>query len=118
VSRTRLDLIPVALAARTVYERAYGTSPPDPHLPERLNGLAYLLASSGGLYAMDPHGASARLMSRAELAAGHFRNGATEFHFLDERAPILHLGVAADRLQEVVAALLRQRNPAGTSAAA
>ena len=37
----KLELVPVALAARMLYQRAYGMPPPEPHLADRLNGLAY-----------------------------------------------------------------------------
>jgi hypothetical protein len=101
-----LDLIPVALAARMVYQRAYGVSPPDAHLMERLNGLAYRLASLGGVYALDARRGSCRRLRSRELACGHFRNGGSELHFLNERAPILQLGVTKQCIEKVVDALL------------
>jgi hypothetical protein len=107
VGRTRLDLIPVALAARSLYERAYGTSPPDAHLLERLNGLAYRLASFGPVYAMDDRRSTSRVITDAELAAGHFTNGATELRFVDGRAPILRLAVPEHSIAKAVEALLR-----------
>lgn len=101
-------LAPVALAVRIVYERAYGAEPPQAHLAERLNGLAYCLASLGPLYALESPEAAPRALSAAELAWGHFRNGGGELHFLDERAPILHIGVTRDCIERTIAALVNQ----------
>jgi hypothetical protein len=106
------NIIPVALAARLLYERAYGASPPDAHLAERLNGLAYRLARSGRVYALEAGRSAPRRLSRDEIARGHFRHGGRELHFLDGRAPILRLGVSEDAIESALNAL---RNPAGTS---
>jgi hypothetical protein len=99
------DLIPVPLAARMVYQRAYGASPPEAHLEERLNGLAYRLASAGGVYAMEGPKSGPRRLSPGEIASGHFRNGGQELHFLDERAPIRHLGVTQECIEQAVRAI-------------
>lgn len=101
-------LVPMPLAARMVYERAYGSEPPERHLAERLNGLAYCLASLGPLYALESPEAAPRALSSSELAWGHFRNGGGELHFLDERAPILHVGVTRDCIERAIAALVNQ----------
>jgi hypothetical protein len=96
------DLVPVPLAARIVYQRAYGATPPEVHLDDRLNGLAYCLASAGGVYAIEQGKAAPRRLSPDEVVSGHFRNGGRELHFLDERAPIRHIGVTRDCIDKAV----------------
>jgi hypothetical protein len=105
-NQARHELIPVALAARVVYQQAYGALLPDAHLLDRLNGLAYWLARFGRLYALDERRSAPRRLSREELARAHFRHGGRELHFLDERAPILHLAVTKDCIDKTVRGLL------------
>jgi len=102
---TKHDLIPVPLAARIVYQRAYGAAPPEAHLEDRLNGLAYRLASAGGVYAIEAGKAGPRRLSPNEIASGHFRNGGKELHFLDERAPVLHIGVTQECIEQAIRAI-------------
>jgi hypothetical protein len=104
---SKLDLVPLALGARTVYQRAYGIAPPERHLGERLNSLAYSLARLGILYAIEGARRTARRLTREELARGYFRHGATELHFLDERAPIVELAVTPESIESAVDALRR-----------
>jgi hypothetical protein len=56
------DLIPLSVATRLVYLRAYGGPPPSAHLLSRLNGLAYSIAKFAPIYAMgaahEPPGSS------------------------------------------------------------
>ena len=99
---SKLDLVPVALAARMVYQRAYGMPPPEPHLADRLNGLAYSLARLGDLYAIEEGRSAPRRLWREELACGYFRHGGRELHFLDERAPILDVAVNRDSIDSAV----------------
>lgn len=108
-SASKRTLIPLAEAARTVYERLHGERPPAAYLEERLSGLAYWLARAGGLYAM-AEGRRPRRLSREEIGGAHFRNGAQELHFLDERAPVKSLGVlpaCIDRAVELLAGLTK-----------
>ena len=102
IRAAKLDLVPVALAARMVYQRAYGMPPPEPHLADRLNGLAYGLARRGGLYAIEEGKSAPRRLWREELAGAYFRHGGKELHFLDERAPILHIAVGRDSIDSAV----------------
>jgi len=99
---SKLDLVPVALAARMLYQRAYGMPPPQLHLAERLNSLAYTLASRGSLYAIEEGKSAPRRLRRDELACGYFRHGGEELHFLDERVPILQLAVNRDSIESAV----------------
>ena len=99
---SKLDLVPVALAATMVYQRAYGMPPPEPHLADRLNGLAYGLARLGSLYAIEQGRSAPRRLWREELAGAYFRHGGRELHFLDERAPILHIAVNRDSIDSAV----------------
>jgi hypothetical protein len=100
------ELIPVALAARMLYEQAYGAAPPDAHLMERLNGLAYWLARYGAVYATDARRAAPRRLSPDQIARGHFRHGGSELHFLDGRAPIVQLAVTRECIDNTVQGLL------------
>lgn len=102
---TKHDLVPVPLAARIVYQRAYGAALPEAHLTDRLNGLAYSLASAGGVYAIEEHKPAPRRLFRDEIVSGHFRNGGKELHFLDERAPILHIGVTQECIENAIRAI-------------
>ena len=102
---TKHDLVPVPLAARIVYQRAYGVPPPEAHLDERLNGLAYRLANAGGVYALEGSKAGPRRLSPNEIASGHFRYGGKELHFLDERAPVLHIGVTKECIEKAIRAI-------------
>jgi len=72
---TKHEFIPVALAARAVYEQAFGAALPDAHLLDRLNGLAYCLARFGRVYAIDERRPTPRRLSSEEIACGHFRHG-------------------------------------------
>jgi hypothetical protein len=108
VGISKHDLIPVPLAARIVYQRAYGAGPPEAHLSDRLNGLAYCLASVGGVYAIEEDKTKPRPLSSDEIACGHFRNGGKELHFLDQRAPVLHLGVTRECIEKAVRAIALQ----------
>ena len=103
------DLVAIPVAARIVFQRAYGRSPPKTHLADRLNGLAYCLASLGRLYAIERRKAAPRPLSREELQCGYFRNGGRELHFLDERAPVLHIGVTEASIEGAVSALRRNQ---------
>jgi hypothetical protein len=106
------DLVPVPLAARMVYERAYGASPPAAHLTDRLNGLAYWLARLGTMYAMDEGNCAPRRLSPRDLSSGHFRHGGGELHFLDDRSPITDIAVTQDCIEKAVNALLLENQAA------
>jgi hypothetical protein len=106
---SKQDLIAVPLAARMLYQRAYGALPPEPHLAERLNGLAYRLARIGAVYAIEPGKDAPRRLSRREIACGHFRHGGKELHFLDERAPIVDIGVTRQCLEKALTAFFTPR---------
>jgi hypothetical protein len=105
----QLDLVPVPLAARMVHLRAYGMPPPEPHIAEHLDSLAYGLAREGMLYAMAGGEAAPRPLAREELACGYFRHGGKELHFLDERAPILEVAVTRESIERAAEALRRSR---------
>lgn len=90
---SRHELIPIAHAARILYQRLHGVLPPELHLAERLNGLAYRLAQLGSVYALGGKRSTPRLVSPSVIAKGYFRYGAKELHFLDGRAPLATLAV-------------------------
>jgi len=93
VGLSRHELIPIAHAARILYERLHGALPPALHLAERLNGLAYRLAQLGSVYALGGKRSTPRLVSPSDIAKGYFRYGAKELHFLDGRAPLVAIAV-------------------------
>lgn len=99
-----------------LYQRVHGALPPEPHLADRLNGLAYRLACLGGLYAIGGKHSAPRRLSREEVARGYFRNGARELHFLDERAPILQIGVTQESIERAARALLTAGDTADAGA--
>ena len=103
---SRRDLVSVELAARMLYQRVHGVLPPELHLAERLNGLAYRLARLGGVYAVDGKRSAPRRLSREEVAGGYFRHGARELHFLDGRAPLAAIGVTQECIEAAARALL------------
>jgi hypothetical protein len=106
VGISRQALVPVPLAARMLYQRVHGALPPDLHLADRLNGLAYRLARRCGVYAMDGTRSSPRWLSPEEVALGYFRYGAKELHFLDERTPLRAIGVTRECIEAAARVLL------------
>jgi hypothetical protein len=103
----QLDLVPVPLAARMVHLRAYGMPPPEPHLAEHLDSLAYGLAREGILYAIVGGERAPRPLAPEELACGYFRHGGKELHFLDERVPICEVAVTRESIERAAEALRR-----------
>ena len=103
---SRQALVPVPLAARMLYECVYGAMPPELHLAERLNGLAYRLARTGGVYALEGTRSSPRRLSPEDVADGYFRHGAKELHFLDERKPLRAIGVTRECIEAAARVLL------------
>jgi hypothetical protein len=103
---SRQALVPVPLAARMLYQRVHGVMPPDLHLADRLNGLAYRLARLGGVYALDGKRSSPRRLSAGEVAGGYFRYGAKELHFLDGRTPLRAIGVTQACIEAAARVLL------------
>jgi hypothetical protein len=105
----RQDLVPLALAARIVYLQTCGTRRPA-HVMERLNAAAYWLAEVGAMYAIEGRYRLARRLIRADLAAGVFRYGATELHFLDDRPMLTNIAVTRESVKKTikVIALLRE----------
>ena len=101
---SRIDLVPLPFAARMVYLLAYGVQLPAEHLSDRLNAMAYSLSRMATLYSLE--GPSTRALSAQELAAGLFRNGAEEFHFIDSRPPVRQIGVTRDDIEKTAEALL------------
>ena len=100
------DLIPLSLATRLVYLRAYGAPPPSAHLLNRLNGLAYSIAEFAPIYAMGAPHEPLRQLSREQLATGLFRGDGIELHFLDQRPALTLLGVTEEGIAKTVDALL------------
>jgi hypothetical protein len=99
------DLVPLPFAVRMVYLLGHGFGPPAAHLLYRLDGLAYSLAAACTLYVLEGPELPPRPLRPDELASGHFRNGAQEFQFLDDRQPITHIGVTRDGIEKAITSL-------------
>jgi hypothetical protein len=97
----REDLIPLALAVRIVYLQTRGNGAAA-HVLERLNAVAYSLAGIGAIYAIDGPYRLARPLSREELAAAVFRQGATEMHFLDDRPMLKRIAVTRESVEKTI----------------
>jgi hypothetical protein len=104
----RQDLMPLTLAVRIVYLQSRD-SRPAAHVTERLNAVAYSLAEVGALYAIEGRYRLARRLSREELAAGIFRHGATELHFLDDRPMLTNIAVSRESVQKTIKVIAIQR---------
>lgn len=102
---SRHELIPIALAARILYQRVHGALLPEPHLAERLNGLAYRLARLGGVYSLGGKHSTPRRVSPSEVAKGYFRYGAKELHFLNGRAPLAAIAVTEQCIEAAARAM-------------
>ncbi|HKQ27057.1 MAG TPA: hypothetical protein VJT77_00570, partial [Burkholderiales bacterium] len=98
-------LVPLPFAVRMVYLLAHGFEPPAEHFLDRLNGLAYSLAAASTMYVLEGPELPPRPLRPDELAGGHFRNGAQEFRFLDDRPSIAHIGVTRDGIEKAIANL-------------
>ena len=91
---------------------ASGVQLPAEHLSDRLNALAYSLSTMATLYSLE--GPSMRVLSSEELAAGLFRNGAEEFHFIDSRPPVRRIGVTRHDIEKTAQGLLATEAQAAT----
>ena len=102
---TSEHLVPLPFAVRMVYLVSHGFGQPGEHFLYRLDGLAYSLASACTLYVLEGPELPPRPLRPDELASGHFRNGAQEFQFLDDRQPITHIGVTRDGIEKAIISL-------------
>jgi hypothetical protein len=105
------DLVPLELAARTIYQRVYE----EQHRKtgracgvDELNGIAYAIISLLPIftYAEDPQ--TLRQLSNDEVLKGLLRDGGRLMIFVDGRATIPNLAVSTTELERV-AVLLRTR---------
>jgi hypothetical protein len=109
-----MNLVPLPLATRHVYLCVHGYAP-NAHPQDRFNGLGQLMASLGGLYVVEGPDGAARELSREEVAAGSFRQGAASFHFRDERPAITDVRVTHDCIEKAIDALRNPRSAAFSS---
>lgn len=94
------ELVPLGLATRVISARVY---PGDSVCtPERLSGIAHVIAALAPLYTHSADGANIRRLAEEELRAGNFRKGGGELRFIDGRAPIDNLAVPQGSIEEVV----------------
>ena len=113
---TQHDLVPLDLAARTVYQRVYEQAHRKVGVAcnaEHLNGIAYAIAALSALFSYEVDGASApRSLKTDELLNGLFRDGGRSIIFLDGRPALTRLAVLASELYRVVHALSEQGSTA------
>jgi hypothetical protein len=103
------DLMPLDLAARTVFRRVYEEKMLIA-IPARqgthLDGLAYAIAELAPLYTYEGNGITVRPLSEDELRGALFEGGAKVIRYADGRAPIEHIAVNAKTIQAVIRTLI------------
>jgi hypothetical protein len=102
------DLVPLELAARTVYQRVYEETHRKAGMactPEQLNGIAYAIAALLPVFTNEDDPQSFRRLSEEELLKGLFRDGGRAMIFIDGRASIRALAVSAKGLDRVARVL-------------
>ena len=109
--RTTHDLVPLELAARTIYQRVYE----EQHRKtgracgvDELNGIAYAIISLVPIFTYDKDPQALRQLSNDEVLKGLLRDGGRTMIFVDGRATIPNLAVSTTELERV-ASLLRTR---------
>jgi hypothetical protein len=95
------DLVPLNLAARTIFQRVYLPlhHPQSGPGPDQLNGLANVICGIAPVYVVDERAGATRKLSAEDLSGGMFRGGARELLFLDGRESIRNLAVAAAEVE-------------------
>lgn len=109
---TAHDLMPLDLAAASVYRRVYEdvvTSMVQARPASHLDAVAYTIAELTSIYVYESDGNSLRPLSREELAGALFRDGARVIHYPDGRPSVRNLAVSVKALQAVVLALRNAR---------
>jgi hypothetical protein len=94
------ELVPLGLATRSISARVYAGA--SVCTPERLTGIAHVMAALAPLYTHSTDGTNIRRLTEEELRSGHFRKGGGELHFIDGRAPIDNIAVPNGSVEEVV----------------
>ena len=97
------DLLPLHVAAKTMYARVYSFErDADELADERLNRLATAIATAVPVYSYDPRrpGAITEL-DEGLLLQGRFRQGGRLLAFADGRAPVDYLAVTRTAVNEV-----------------
>ena len=100
------DLIPLQLAALSIFRQVYDGRIRPARLDAHLDALAYTIAELVPLYVYERDGRALRPLTEAELADGLFRDGARGLCYPDGRAPIDDLAVSVKDVQAVIWTLL------------
>jgi hypothetical protein len=103
------DLIPLELAAGTIFRRVYSerTQFHGPaRLTAQLDGLAYAIAELVPIYGCEQNGVAVRLLSKDELKGALFEGGAKTITYVDGRPAIDGLAMNARHIEPMIAALL------------
>jgi hypothetical protein len=94
------ELVPLGLATRSISTRVYpGESVCN---PERLTGIAHVMAALAPLYTHSTDGTNIRRLMEEEIRSGNFRRDGEELHFVDGRPPIENIAVTQGSVEEVV----------------
>ena len=102
------DLVPLDLAARTIYRRVYEEQHRNAGVAcgvDQLNGIAYTIISLVPTYTYDQDPQDLRQLSADEVLKGLLREGGRSMIFLDGRATIPVLAVSSAELNRVENAL-------------
>lgn len=109
---TAHDLMPLELAAASVYRRVYEdrvSSMVQARPASHLEAVAYTIAEFTSIYVYESDGNSLRALSREELAGALFRDGARVLCYPDGRPEVRNLAVSVKALQAIVLALRNAR---------
>jgi hypothetical protein len=93
-------LVPLGLATRSINARVYAAE--SVCTPERLTGIAHIMAALVPLYVHSADGTNVRRLREEELRSGNFRKGGGELQFIDGRPPIANIAVTHQSVEEVV----------------
>jgi hypothetical protein len=105
------DLVPLELAARTIYQRVYEEQHRNTGRAcgvDELNGIAYAIISLLPIFTYDDNPQTLRQLSDDEVLKGLLRDGGRMLIFIDGRATIPNLAVSTTELERV-AVLLQTR---------
>lgn len=103
------DLIPLDLAALTIFRRVYEEwlhLKPSSRISAHLDALAYTVAGLVPIYVYERGGRSLRALSKAQLDDALFKDGAKAICYTDGRPSINDLAISAQDVQAVIRTLL------------
>jgi hypothetical protein len=103
------DLMPLDLAAATIFRRVYQEAlrvPAHGRPRAHLDGLAYTIAEMAPVYVYQTDGRSVRELTHADLAGGLFQGGASVLAYVDGRPPVRDLAVSVRHVRTIIETLI------------